>query len=188
MSSGNWLNNDGLYLQFGTAKAVPETAGEYRMPGANRVIDVVINLATLPAFGTAGIISFTEFFPAGQNIYVEAVEAIVEVAMVGATSTLSVGLVQNDQTTVPSGGATAFINAATVASLNTAGDRIYYTTGVAGAGGYIGRYNSGYNTNTLTSGLSNSVGAYLTATLGTANATGQIRVRIYYHGVSTIAF
>jgi hypothetical protein len=189
MSSGTWLNTDGLFLQFGTAKATPETGGEYRMPGANRVIDVVINLANLPAFGTAGIVSYTEFFPAGQNIYIEAVEVVAEVAMSTASSpTLSVGIIQGDQSTVPSNGATAFVKTAAASTLDTAGKRLYLTNGVAGAGDYVGRYNSQYNTNALTSGSSNSAGAYITATLGTANATGTIRVRIFYHGVSTIPF
>jgi hypothetical protein len=35
-----WLNNDGLYLKYGTDKAVATTGGEYRTNGALREIEV----------------------------------------------------------------------------------------------------------------------------------------------------
>lgn len=87
MSSGDWLNNDGLHLQFGTTKALPEIAGDYVMYGDQREIEVYLNLAAntvvaggnvLPGllqttsltFGSstttaaaAGIISDTVLFP-----------------------------------------------------------------------------------------------------------------------------
>jgi hypothetical protein len=90
MSTGSWLNQDGLYLQFGTSKAIPEAGGDYLVYGDNREIEVLINLGTtaygsksgqtgalnpaLPssfqgtvasqtATANTGIVSFTTFFP-----------------------------------------------------------------------------------------------------------------------------
>lgn len=81
MSTGFWLNQDGLALQFGTQKAIPELGGDYVAFGPNRVIETYISLATatwgtgqqVPALpssfsGTttpiaAGIQSMTQLFP-----------------------------------------------------------------------------------------------------------------------------
>jgi hypothetical protein len=185
MSSGSYTNSDGLYLQIGTAKAVPETGGEYLMYGPNRIAEVTLNLSTITAVTTATIISNTLFFPMGQNLFVEKVEAITEIAMSSAGSpTLTIGFIQDDRTTVPAGGASAFISAVTSTAFTTAGNIVSYSVGTAGVGGFVGNYNTQWNTNT--SGT-NSVGGYITASLGATTATGQIKIRIYYHGVGTIS-
>jgi hypothetical protein len=44
MVAGNWLNQDGLYLQFGTQKAVPEVGGDYLMYGSTRELETMISL------------------------------------------------------------------------------------------------------------------------------------------------
>ena len=186
MSSGSWTNSDGLYLQFGTAKATAEVGGDYLAYGSLRVAEIVVNLGTLST-GVATVstpVSNTLFFPQGQNLFIERVEVVTEVALSATSGALSIGLVQDDRSTVPTGGASAFVAAITSTAMTTAGNIVVYTTGTASAGGYIGNYNSQWNTNT--SGT-NSVGGYVTAYLGgTSSATGQVRVRIYYHGVGTI--
>ncbi len=55
MVAGTWTNQDGLYLQFGTQKAIPEIGGDYLMYGANRVYEQYIPLGTTLAFGTGGL-------------------------------------------------------------------------------------------------------------------------------------
>lgn len=187
MSSGNWTNNDGLFLQFGTAKATAEIAGDYQAPGSpNRIVEARINLANLTTSAT--IISNTYFFPAGQGIFVEKVEVEPEIAAGTTTGTLSVGLIQNDRATTDSTfGATAFVKALTAGpTLATAGLLTTLTANSTGAGSMIGSYSAQYNTNNITSGSINSVGGYLTATLGTTLTTGQVLIRIHYHGVGTI--
>lgn len=186
MSSGSWTNSDGLYLQFGTSKATAEVGGDYLSYGANRIAEVTVNLATLStAVATSSSpVSNTLFFPQGQNLYVEKVEVVTEVAFSATGNALSIGLVQDDRTTVPTNGATAFVAAATATVYTTAGTIVTYTGGTASAGALIGTYNTSWNSNT--SGT-NSVGGYVTAYLsGTSTATGQVKVRIYYHGVGTI--
>ena len=96
----NWLNNDGLFIQYGTDKAIPETAGDFLSYGANRIVEVLIDLTTLTS--TAAIQSNTTIFsapPTGQ-FYIEKVELTVETASVGGTS-FSVGLIQTDRATIP---------------------------------------------------------------------------------------
>ncbi len=186
MSSGSWTNSDGLYLQFGTSKATAEVGGDFLAYGANRIAEVLINVGTISTAVATTItpVSNTLFFPQGQNLYIEKVELITEVAMSATANALNVGLVQDDRVTVPTGGASAFVSAITSTTMTTAGTILTLTAGTAGAGGFIGTYNTQWNTNT--SGT-NSVGGYVTAYLsGTSSATGQIRCRIYYHGVGTI--
>jgi hypothetical protein len=87
MVSGFWYNNDGLPLQYGTQKAVPEVGGDYLIYGETREIEQLIPLVpfqlttagqpvagpaqttfsgtTTPA--AAGIQSLTTLFPLQQT-------------------------------------------------------------------------------------------------------------------------
>jgi len=180
MSSGSWTNSDGLYLQFGTTKAVPEVGGDYVMYGPNRIAEVTFNLSSLTTSAST-IVSNTLFFPGGLNNFIEKVEVITEVASTTNTA-LSIGLVQDDRTSSVSG-STAFVNGIST-GMTTAGNIASLSVGSTYVGGLVGSYNTSYNTNT--SG-SNSAGGYISAILGTSTATGTIRCRIYYHGVGTIS-
>lgn len=183
MGTQNWLNKDGLFLQFGADKTTSEVAGEFAFDGPNRVVEFTINLATAnngaSLNATPVIISNNLVFPAppAGQMYIEKVELTVETAATsGGSPTLSVGLIQMDRATIPTNYSTAFINAATLASINAAGDLITYTTGVAGAGGLIGTQPA------------NATGPYYITATGTATAftAGVVRVRVYYHGVGVI--
>jgi len=44
MVAGQWYNQDGLYLQYGTQKAVPEIGGDYLVYGETREIEQLIPL------------------------------------------------------------------------------------------------------------------------------------------------
>ena len=169
MVAGNWMNNDGLYLQFGTSKAVPTTMGDFLMPGEWRDIEFTCNLATGNPLATAGtyIMGNTTFLPTG--VFIESVNVSVETAAAGGTS-LSIGTMRADRTTGIS--ATNLSTAIATATL-------------------IQGYN---NTNSLPAGGA-AVGttvsfpdgfAYITATtIGTYTA-GSVKVRIRYRGIGTI--
>lgn len=174
MVGGSWLNNDNLYIQYGTQKAVPETAGDYQSPAGNRIIEVLIDLTKLTT--TAAIQSNTTFFPDGSNFYIEQVEAVAETAAATGTS-FSVGLIQTDRATIPANYSTAFINAMTQSVMGTAGDKVTLTAGSTGAGGLIGTYPA------------SATGPYYITALsaGSTFTTGLIRVRILYHGIGTIS-
>lgn len=171
----NWLNKDGLFLQFGTDKAIAETAGEFLSYGANRVVEVLIDLTTLTS--TAAIQSNTEIFsapPTGQ-LYIEKVEVTAEIGAATGTS-FSVGLIQADRATIPSGYSTALINAEVTATVATAGMAQTYFQNTTHAGGLIGSYPAA------------ATGPYYITALsaGSAFTTGKVRVRVYYHGVGPI--
>src|ERR1700692_2419071 len=113
MASGNWLDYDGLFHQYGTSLAVPERGGEYQSPGESRTIEVLLDLGTGgqtvlggPTAGpiltaTPSIISYTTMLPlqttalttATQFVFFEQVEVDTLVGMVanGATA-LNIGL------------------------------------------------------------------------------------------------
>jgi hypothetical protein len=85
MVAGSWYNQDGLYLQYGTQKPVPEIGGDYQVYGELRVTEILVPLVPMqftaaglqvPAPPTtfsgtttaqaAGITSLTTFFPLAQ--------------------------------------------------------------------------------------------------------------------------
>lgn len=47
MVAGFWFNQDGLPLQYGVQKAIPEMGGDYQYLGPNRVIEQYISLGAL---------------------------------------------------------------------------------------------------------------------------------------------
>ena len=173
MAGQNWLNADGLYLQYGTDKVVPEVAADFLMPGGNRIIECRIDLTKLTS--TAAIQSNTTFFPSGANVFIEKVEAVAEVGAATGTS-FSVGLIQLDRATIPTNYSTAFINAEVTATLATAGMQQTYFQNTTHAGGLIGSFPA------------SATGPYYITALsaGSTYTTGLICVRIYYHGVGTI--
>lgn len=170
MTAGNWRNSDGLYLQYGTQKAVPTTMGVYMVYGDTRELEFTLTPSTLT---TSPVIQdFVTFFE--SNVFVESVTTVVDnVACAGGTS-ISIGLMNLDGTTVISN--TAFLAAAVLADHTAVGQTKIYTNGVATGGAYLGTVTN------LTSG-----GAYITAlAAGTYTGAGTIKVRIRYRGFGTI--
>lgn len=54
MSTGFWFNQDGLPIQFGTQKAIPELGGDYVFFGPNRCFETLISLGAT-SFGTGAL-------------------------------------------------------------------------------------------------------------------------------------
>lgn len=159
-----WLDNDGRYLKYGTEKAVPTTGGDFSQPGAWRDLEYTVDLTKLTT--TPLIQGDTSWV--GNGVFIESVQLDVEVAAVGGTS-LSVGLIGNDRSTVASN--TGFVSAIVTASL-TLGAQINLTGGSTGAGAYIG-------TTTPSTG-------YVTALAAGTFTAGRVKVRIRYRGIGTI--
>lgn len=171
----------GLFEQFGTDKAWPETWGEYQIFGPNRVVEGLLDLTgasypTLTMSTSAAaptIISNTEIFPAmtAGQLYIEKVEVVVETAALSGTS-FNLGLIQMDRTTVPTNYSIGLINGALTATVDTAGKIVTYFNGVTAAGALIG------------SGPTLATGPYyLTAHTTGTYTTGKLRTRIHYHYV-----
>ena len=181
-----WDNNDNLHLNYGTDKATTENWGDYVMYGDNRMVEGTIDISKLTT--TSQILSDTLLvFPAGgtsganSNTWmIDRVELSVETAVATITS-LSVGLVQDDRTTVPSNYDHAIINAEVVAAMATAGDRLLY---VGADSVPAGSTHGGTLIGTTPAAATGPY--YLTAKIAGSTGTGKVRVKIFYHGTGTI--
>lgn len=167
MSSGSWMNADGLYLQYGTAKPVVDVAGEYSTLGDFREINIRLDLTTLTS--TPAIISQNLKFPTEMRI--ARVDIINDVAATGASATLDLGLQREDRTTELD--YDGLIAQLAITSFNAAGETQSLTAGSTGAGALVG-------TSTTNVG-------YLTANYNTtAFSTGAVNIRIFLYGRGTI--
>jgi hypothetical protein len=158
------MNNDGLYIKYGTELAVPTTGGDYCMPGELREQEVTIDLTKMTT--SAQIVADTTFFPA--NVFVEQVEVVADEGAAGGTS-VSVGLVQMDRTTAIS--TTAFVAALITSTINSGGEKNIITGGTTYAGTKVG----------TTSG---TLPGYITCLVAGTYTDGVIKVRIKYRGVT----
>lgn len=178
MSSGNWFNNDGLYLEFGTSKSTLEDAGTFSGSGPVNVTELVVNL--VPLTTTPAIQANNLFFPVGTNLQIERIEVITEVAATGGTS-FSLGLMKQDRSTVLSN--TAFISAMVLADNDAVGEMRILTAGSTAAGNLIGAgtgaYLGNYATNPTELG-------YITALAAGTYTAGRVRIRILWRGTGVI--
>lgn len=165
MTNTNWLNQDGLYIRFGDKEGVAAKYGEYKTFGPTRLVEAKIDFSDFAAFGTNTILSNEGEIPKGAHI--EKVEVEVETAFVGATATLSLGLIGLDRVTLTGLGSTVLANAITVATL-VLGSITTIQVGASFVGSAVG-------------GANLTVPGLLTALVGTANFTaGSAKVRIFY--------
>ncbi len=169
MASGNWNNNDGLYLKYGTSKATPATAGDFLAYGSNRVIEFKItDMSTLT---TSSVIQEDNVF-VPTNCIIEFIEVIADTACTSSGSgTFSVGLYKDDRTTAIS--ETALLSAVAFSTLDGQGEKTTYTLGTSGAGTKVG----------TTIG---SDRGYISAKVSAAYQTGAVTIRIHYRGTGTI--
>lgn len=157
-----YKNNDGLYNEYGTARATPTTGGEYRNDGQLREIELKLTLSDLTA--SEVIQSDTIFVPAGVRI--QEVEVITQTA--GATGTaIDLGLIRTDRSTeIDYDGLLA---AMPIAAFNSDGERTIYTavttvpSGATGTGALIGTTlsNVGYITASRTDSTAFTAGVLI---------------------------
>lgn len=163
--TNTWLNNDKLYLKFGTAKTTPQKAGEYHLDGPEHLIEVKLTLSELTQ--TETIQSDTVFFP--KNARISRVEVVTHTAAATGTA-IDVGLIQSaDRTTeIDYNGILA---AFPTASMNADGETNELTAGVTYAGALVGATNS-------------TVG-HISASMtdSTSFTAGVIYLRIFYYMV-----
>jgi hypothetical protein len=172
MVGGSWLDPDGLYRQYGTQKAVPTTMGDYLAYGDTREIEFTLTPANLTT--TPVIVGNTTFFGGNSQTFIESVTTDVDATALAGGTSISVGTMNLDRSTVISN--TAFLSAAPLADHTAAGQQKVYTPPVTGTGTSVG------TAPTFTSG-----GVYITAlAAGTYTGVGTIKVRIRYRGIGTI--
>lgn len=157
----SYYNADGLLLKYGTAKATATTAGDYKTNGANRQIEVRIDLSTMT---NSPVIQNDVTFM--EKMRIESVDIEVQTAAVSSGSgTLDVGFIKTDRSTELD--YNGLIAAELTSALDTAGKKITYINGTSKAGALIGT--------TLT-----DIG-YITANRNTADfQSGIVYVRINY--------
>ena len=96
MVAGYWLNNDGLSLQYGTQKAIPEIGGDFLTYGENREVEVYLNLAANTQNGLPGLLQTTSLsFAAGGTA-----------AQAGIISGTTIMPLNNNGTAIPTTGST----------------------------------------------------------------------------------
>lgn len=166
MSSGNWNNKDGLYLEFGTSKSAVDVAGEYKTYGDLREVNIRLDLSTLTS--TPAVISQNLRFPTGCRIV--QVTVYSDTAVTGTSGTLDLGFVKEDRTTeLDYNGLIAAMTQATMANVGTA---TTLTAGVSTGGALLG--------------VSNTSVGILTANYNTTALVGTLDIRVFYYGRGTI--
>lgn len=169
-----YFNTDGLYIKMGREEGAQAKGGTYRTHGALQQTEVKLDLVTDALVATSIVGSSSgqlgTIIPGGVRI--EAVEIVNEVAATsGGSATLDLGLVRLDRTTAID--IDGLVAAAALAGYNAAGERLYLTPGITGAGALVG-------TTTAFPG-------YIVANYGTAAFTaGKVIARVYWFRPQTI--
>src|SRR5690348_2260698 len=129
----NWLNNDKLYVLYGTNQATPSIAGEYRHNGPEHVVEAVIDLTTLTSSATIQDYAFR--FP--KTAWISRVDVIADTAATsGGSATLDIGIQRSDQSTEED--YNGLVAALAKTAIDAAGETNKITAGATGAGALIG--------------------------------------------------
>lgn len=116
---GTWTNKDGLTLKYGPDEVVKARVTEIAGGDGTRVIEIVVDSDTLPAFGNSADVDDSYFIPAG--VVFTGVEIVPNTTITSSGSaTLTVGITDKDGGSNVTN-ANAFVDAATVAELNAGG-------------------------------------------------------------------
>lgn len=156
-----WLNNDKLYIKYGTSETTPQVAGETKVFGSSHIVEVVLDMTTLTS--TDAILCDTVMIPKGA--FIEKVETIATTACTGSSSTFTLGLYKTDRSAVND--SDGYIAAQALTTLDAAGETTTHQIGSTYVGSSVGVSTS---ENTLISGK------YGTAVF----SAGKVRVRIFY--------
>lgn len=92
---GNWFNDDNLYIKFGVTEGDPNLGGALNT-GGSELQELVVDFAfgDLAATATEKIMSDVLVLP--DNFFIKSAELFVTTAFVGATATLTIGVIQAD--------------------------------------------------------------------------------------------
>lgn len=164
----SWLNNDKLYLKYGTSQADLNVAGEYHFDGPDHMFEVKIpDLTKVTA--TDGSYILDDSFRLGKGWRIRRVEVITDTAATGSGAVLNIGIVRSDRSTEED--FNGLVAAIPQTSLTPAGKTTTLNAGDTYAGALIGA-----NT------ASTAASGYLTADYDTAAFTaGAVRVRVFYY-------
>lgn len=161
-----WMNNDGLYIKYGTEEAQVGKGGSYEdFVAGSQVTEIVFDLANLSTSAQT-ILDDNLKTSSGWRIQSVQIEAITP-AVSGGASTLDIGIVRSDRSTEED--FDGLVAALAKTAIDTAGETSSLSKGSTGAGALIG-----------TTLASTAKGGYLVAKAGTAAFTsGRVKVLIY---------
>lgn len=158
MAIADWVNADGLPINFGTNKAKVGHGGEFRWNGPMEEYEFDVIWDELEAFGTVTYLARTVKIPDGV-LLTDATIEVTEAFTSGGAATLTLGLHNADGTAYDADGIDATV---ALTALDTVGE----TTVCDGA-----------LINTILANPAKRY-SYVTATVGTANYTaGKAKVR-----------
>lgn len=159
---GTWTNADGLRIAFGADEATAGKAGEYRVDGQERVVEVVVTMTPL----TTSAVIQDQFVTLPAGAFITAVKVLTTTAITSSGSgVFNLGLQRLDRSTELD--YDGLIAALPVASFNAAGETVELTEGVTYHGALIG--------------TELAYPGYITADYDTADFTaGTCRVQIFY--------
>jgi hypothetical protein len=128
------MNEDNLYLKYGTEKTTPNVAGEYVTTGALREIELRIDLSDVGS--SPAILDDYTVFPAGFRI--EEVEVVAETVAdsSGDTGVLNLGIMGLDRSTAVD--ADGILAAFAQTSMDAEGEKTVLRKGTSTAGVLVG--------------------------------------------------
>ncbi len=101
LNTNEWINSDGLLVNWGTDRARASRGGEYsRLADGQHLVSVIIDLATLPtaASGNEQIVADNVFIPNGAFI-TKLIVTVLEEPTTSGSPNLDLGLVDQDRST-----------------------------------------------------------------------------------------
>jgi hypothetical protein len=161
---GTWMNNDGLYIKYGTDRSTAAKVGAFEtLQSGMHVIEANLNLTELTA--SAAIVSDSFIVPKGWTIMRAEIIATTA-ATSGGAAVLNVGIQRRDRSTeIDYDG---IIAALALTSIDTKGETTSFSKGGTSAGALVGTVTDATYT------------GYLTADYDTAAYTaGVVKVRIF---------
>jgi len=126
-----WINDDGLKVRFDAERITRVEGGEYQGAGANRVIEIEIDAASI---GTSATL-FGEGVIVPRNSRIDKIEVVAETALTNLTS-IDLGLQRLDFTTELD--YDGLVNDILLANMNVNGERTEVVAGGTFAGALVG--------------------------------------------------
>lgn len=156
-----WVNGDGLEVRFGAEKATKRKGGETNAAGDSHEIRLTINGADVPAADAP--VDKKVAIPSGA--FIESATLVVKTAFVGATATLDLGLMTDDNdgtysTKDDDGIDAAIAVAALTADASIACNGALIGTTVTDSNTLPMPFSYGYNTAAFTAGVAELVIKY----------------------------
>jgi hypothetical protein len=162
----SWLNDDGLYIRYGTEEAALAKGGQYSGTGPTEVIEFSITGTDLA--DAAAIVDRVTVLP--DNVQIEQIDILVDTAFTSAGSAvLDIGVVDLDETS--NADDDALVAAVALGAIDAIGDKVELIQGTSGHGALVG--------------TKTTKNTFVTASYDTAAFTaGEARVRIHVRAVA----